>query len=199
MKRTLVAVILGIALSVTTARGQGRVVLNTYVVNGYMGAPVYYGNAGAGGPVGISIQGVWNVQLAYYVGTGITDPAGYGSLLPVWNLNAAIVNPNFHGGWSWGYFEWSPDYIVPDYPSTGGVPAEVELLVFNGSDYASSTIRGHSAAFTLPAIATGGDYPRPLDGLASFSVYLIPEPSGLALAGLGIGVLAVYRRQRSAR
>jgi hypothetical protein len=191
MKRILLTTILGIMATVST-HGQGTVFLNNYVMNSYAGAPVYYGNAGSGGTVGVPIAGPYNVQLAYFVGPGIVDPAGSGDLLGSWLMNAAIRPESFYG---WGVF-LDYAYTLPDYPSTGRVPVQLEMLVFTGSTYATSTIRGHSAAFTLSWVAVGAQIPPSLEGLQSFSIYLIPEPSGLGLAGLGIATLMVLRRRR---
>jgi hypothetical protein len=55
---------------------------------------------------------------------------------------------------------------------------------------------GRSNPFNLAAI--GGDSnPAPsLTGLQSFSIYLIPEPSTFALAGLGAAAMLIFRRRR---
>jgi hypothetical protein len=193
MKRILIAAILGIAASASTY-AQGWIQLNTWYVDSYSGAPVLYGNAGSGGTVGMPIGGNYNVQVAYFVGTGIVDPAGPGDLLASWLLDAAIRPEIFDAT---GEFGDPVVYTLPNYPSTGGVPVQLELLVFTGSSYASSTIRGHSAAFSLSSAAVGTQYPPLMDDLRSFSIYLIPEPSGLALAGLGAVALMIYRRRET--
>jgi len=188
MKRTLIASILGIAASVVSSYGNGFIWFNTYVVNNYHGAPVTYY------PGSSPVSGLWNVQMAYYVGTGITDPSSSNSLLSNWNLDGAVVNTTFFDK---GYVAVSPSYSIPAYPSTGGVPVELEMLVFNGVSYAGSTIRAHSAAFTLPSIAVGVELPTTMNGLVGFS--LIPEPSTFALAGLGAAGWLSFRRRNGAR
>jgi hypothetical protein len=55
---------------------------------------------------------------------------------------------------------------------------------------------GASPVFTVNAI--GGDFNTPpnLVGLQSFNIYLIPEPSTFALAGLGAAALMIFRRRK---
>jgi hypothetical protein len=55
---------------------------------------------------------------------------------------------------------------------------------------------GRSNPFTLSAI--GGDFNTPpnLVGLQSFNIYLVPEPSTFALAGLGAAALLIFRRRK---
>lgn len=63
---------------------------------------------------------------------------------------------------------------------------------------AGLTRAGTSAPFNVLAIG-GGDPPNPapaLTGLTSFNIYLIPEPSTFALAGLGAAALMIFRRRK---
>lgn len=54
---------------------------------------------------------------------------------------------------------------------------------------------GKSGPFTVEAI--GGTQPAPyLLNLKSFNIYLIPEPSTFALAGLGAAALMIFRRRK---
>jgi hypothetical protein len=164
MKRRLVAEILGLAglaVSIVSTHGRGFVWFNTYSVNSYAGAPVFYGS-GSGGPLGTPIEGIYNTQLIYYFGT-VTDPAGDGQLLGSFSLNAAVVSADFFEG----EVNLPAAYIIPDYVSG---PVTFEMLVFTGPSYDASVIRGHSAAITLPYIATGAAMPPLLDGLASFAI-----------------------------
>jgi len=55
---------------------------------------------------------------------------------------------------------------------------------------------GKSGAFTVASIG-GSSNPAPnLVGLQSFSIYIIPEPSTMALAGLGAAALLIFRRRK---
>lgn len=55
---------------------------------------------------------------------------------------------------------------------------------------------GKSTAFNLTAI--GGDFNTPpyLVGFQGFNIYFVPEPSTLALAGLGAAALLIFRRRK---
>jgi hypothetical protein len=183
MKRVLVATILGMAAVVSTY-GQGKVALNTYAINSYAGAAVLQ--------AGVPITGAWNAQVISYVGTGIVDAAGSGSLNPLFSTGNLVAAGTFDAS---GFIQWGPDYIIANYPSSGGVAVQVELAVFNGASYASSLIRGHSAVLSLGSIAVGLGFATPLNGLASFSVEVIPEPSTFALAGLGAAAMLIFRRR----
>lgn len=55
---------------------------------------------------------------------------------------------------------------------------------------------GLSPAFNLNAIG-GVNNPSPnLVGLQSFNIYMVPEPSTMALAGLGAAALLIFRRRK---
>lgn len=55
---------------------------------------------------------------------------------------------------------------------------------------------GKSQLFTLASI--GGDFnvPTTMTGLTSFSIVSVPEPSSMALAGLGAASLLIFRRRK---
>jgi hypothetical protein len=185
MKRVLVATILGIAAAASTY-GQGKINFDTYAANNYgadgPGAVVVTQTPGGALVVGTG----WNVQMAYILGSA-SDAAGTGDLVGPWLLNAAVIAPSFNAN---GQIQ-AGIYTLPNY-SAGSIT--MEMLVFNGSSYAASTFRGHSAAFTMASIATGPTPPGTPDGLASF-VVLVPEPSTFALAGLGAAALLIFRRR----
>jgi hypothetical protein len=184
MKRILIAAILGIAVT-SPCLGEGKVQFENYTVNNYAGAPIFY-------TPGVLIPGSYgfNAELAYAFGT-VSDPAGNGGLLPAFALQGTLVPIGGIYSFGPGYFCDIWDERIPDYVSG---PITFEVLAFSGASYDTSIIRGHSAAFTLPYIATGIQLNgRQLNGMQSFTL-IIPEPSGLALAGLG--ALMIYRRRK---
>ncbi len=193
MKRTVVASVLGMAASVAmvaSSYGQGSVWLDNYNNNAYAGSRInYLSVAGRTDGTGVLVADGYHAQLWYEFST-IVDPAGNGDLLG--GLLAAPVATIFSAapGTLVGVTE-----TIPGYASG---PISFEIVAYNGADYASSGIRGHSAAFTLASIATGTTLPGYLDGAASFSVMpvvLVPEPGTLALVGLGAASLMLFRRR----
>jgi hypothetical protein len=192
MKRILIAAILGIAAAAPGQNAGGLWFQNyfiNYSGNSYHPAFIFY-------TPGVPIPGSdgFHAELAYAFGT-FSDSAGGGALLPTFALQGTLVP--IGGGYSFGpgTFNDIVEERVPDYP---GGPVTLEVLAFNGASYETSTVRGHSAAFTLPYLALGAQMPPTLDGMQSFTV-MIPEPSGLALAGLGAMTLMIFRRRRIAR
>jgi len=177
MKKTILILALGIVVSVAPAYGQGYIFFNNYgtTTDAIVRGP---GVTGVGGPVSFG----YTAGLAYGFGT-ITDPA----MLTLSGITQAF-NPAIPG-----YFT-GPIVQIPDY--TGG-PITFQVLAYNGADYASSVLSGSSALFTLPSIATGiqpvGEFGP---ALRPFSI-VIPEPTTIALVGLGLVSLLVYRRRKS--
>jgi hypothetical protein len=55
---------------------------------------------------------------------------------------------------------------------------------------------GKSGTFTVNAIGGGLNPPPVLSGLQSFSMYIIPEPTSMALVGLGAAAALIFRRRK---
>jgi len=115
---------------------------------------------------------------------------------------ASVATANFVAA---GYFQGSPA-TVAIATVTPGTAAFLQVRVFStasGSFAAAQTANlantwGQSGVFS---VVTGGagsppTTPAPLTGLTSFSLNVIPEPSSLALAGLGAAALLVFRRRK---
>lgn len=195
MKKLLVAGILGLAAT-TYVQGQGQVILYNYTT------PSTYINYGAnsGGTLGTGIVGAqWTIAL-YYAAGDVTGAA-----------NAAMSGDG-GGGALAGGFTLAPltSTLIDGYPgqfnkvvenlATSGTTTFI-VVAYNGLSYAdpTSTVKGHSLAFTAPAnvspttpviIGQGGF-------MSSFSVVgPIPEPSTFALAGLGLASLLIFRRRK---
>jgi hypothetical protein len=167
MKKTILAAALGIVASIAPAYGQGSIFFNNY------GATTDAIITFCGGPTtGFS------ASLLYQFGGGALTALG----------NATAFNPAIPG-----YFT-GPIVTIPGY---SGGPISFVVQAYSGADYTSSVIRGQSALFTLPnGIATGtqpvGEFGP---SFVSFSV-CIPEPATIALVGLGLVSLLIFRRQR---
>ncbi len=84
---------------------------------------------------------------------------------------------------------------------TAGGAADIQVKVFNGSDFASSMIRGESTVFSVNTGNAGSppSSPANLFGLTSFSVMnvaAVPEPTTVALGVMG-GLGLLFRRRKS--
>jgi hypothetical protein len=55
---------------------------------------------------------------------------------------------------------------------------------------------GRSQEFNVNAMGGAFNVPPTLDNLTSFNIWLIPEPTGFALAGLGVGALLIFRQRK---
>jgi PEP-CTERM motif-containing protein len=185
MKRNIAAVILGIASAITvvgSAHAQGRIFFSSYNIT--TDAQVTYTPGGAG------INNTYTAGLWYFLGTAtLSAGAGAGVLPSGWEIGN--VTAQYATAAPVGYFN-GPVVNISDYVSG---PITFVVTAYNGADYNSSPSRAHSAAFTLPSIATGttgaGEFGP---GFTSFSI--VPEPSIFALSGLGAAALMLIRHKR---
>jgi hypothetical protein len=195
MKKTLVAAILGLVAS-ASVMAQGRINLFNYNYAQGGGAHQIF-NVGGTAPIEPGLG--FNVGVYYQLSanqtftdpTGFADPSSAGWIL---GTGANSTAPFL----STGYYQAAGDWTIGP---NGYVSGQISVLIvaYNGADYASSLIRGHSAAFNMtPATGTDGA-PETFNGQAPFQVYnvaVIPEPSTFALAGLGLASLLIFRRRK---
>jgi hypothetical protein len=202
MKKTIVMAVLGVAASVASSYGQGFVNFTTYSANNGTGVAVYEGVSGS---TQIIPDG-FKFDVYYALGTAVTDPVNtaLGSSItsaPSGLTDYGLVGVTSSGGNS----EPDPTTLTLNTYVSGAVTFEV--VAFNGSSYADSTIRGRSGSFTMPALATGsapvtniGDTALG-SGAGTFpTMYVtsVPEPTTLALAGLGgLASLVALRRKQA--
>jgi len=192
MKRRVIGTLLGIVASLVTAvssHGQGQIWFDNYNnqnpsgPNSGYSSPISVGNGPLSGqlaPVGFT------VELHYVLGTAV-DP-----------------NPGNPSNFGFGTLAASspvsmPGYVLPSIatiPTYTSGPITFQLDAFgtiSGNQY-----RGKSPVLTLPSIATGTTLPGFLDGLQSFSVFLVPEPGTLTLVICG-GAAWIMRRRIASR
>ncbi len=211
MKKSLVLSILGLSAAAVTSYGQGQITLDTYlssssVVVKYLSSPV---TAGLGLYVGL-YYGPANVNAIGSVAPdliGIADPMSLYSGFTLATGPGAVVN-----GWV-GYTGqfWNSLFGGPQTSfqiAASGTPASYTLMlvVYNNlSGYNASSIRVHSTAFQMtagnPTYAGSGDVGLGMDsyfgGPTAFGIYPVPEPTTLALAGLGGLSLWLMRRKKT--
>jgi len=195
MKKTIVMAALGLTASAVSSFGQGSVLFSSYNANNGAGAYTYLFNSTTAIPDG------FHADLYDAAGT-VSDPvninlatgAGSVSSLPTGLTDLNITGVTYSGG----YFNDGANIITT---ATSG-PITFEVVAFNGSTYATSTIRGRSGSFTMTGLNAA---PAPLNqlgdngpGFPAMYVASVPEPTTLALAGLGgLASLVALRRKQA--
>lgn len=84
------------------------------------------------------------------------------------------------------------DVSVPGVAA--GAQATLLMRAYNGATYEASLNRGESAPITI-TLGGGTLPPANLTGLQGFTTTVIPEPSTIAIAALGLGALLLRRRK----
>jgi hypothetical protein len=94
-------------------------------------------------------------------------------------------------------------YFIANARQIGGVPggsaAAVQVRVWDtttGTSWDNATIRGESNVIDPLTLVAAPGTPPNLSGLQSFSLYVVPEPSTIALGVLGAAALLFARRRK---
>lgn len=204
MKRTLVASILGAVASLATVAssyGQGQVVFNTYVGTVYQ--PIKYTSDSTklfvtdAGLAGTTVDNQFSAELYYALGSGFT------SLSQLTALPASISLVNNAGAANTRGFVLGSAVDIPGYVSG---PVTFAIVAWKSSGAHSengynvdplNAYQGASGLWTESSIAAS---PSPADffqvNLPALAVSAVPEPSMLALGGLGSAALLMFRRRK---
>jgi PEP-CTERM motif len=181
MKKSILIAVLGVAACAATSYGQGYVVMNSYSANAGAGAITTLG--------GTPVSSAWTAELYFALGT-VSDSAGVG--LPGAGFTALPSSITSYDANNDGYFQNATPVVIPGY-SSGAI--SFEILASGGSLY-------RSGAFTESKIGTDPASPPSVFGDNGTGmpnmVIPVPEPTTLALAGLGgLASLVAMRRKQS--
>lgn len=204
MKRKIVAsafCVLGALTISSVAYGQGNIVFQNYDFSSSgaaLNAPVTYSESG------IAVGGEFHAILMYSLNGGVTyeyiNPSVNGNTTYPTTFGFDPSTADGDAGNYAGYF-FGNSVVLPDYTS-GNVTFIVQA--YSGSSFGEAGFySGQSSPFVVSASnITTGNTPAsgPLIGMQGFTVSLVavPEPSTLALAGLGgFGMLMAMRRKKA--
>jgi len=202
MKKTIIMAALGLAASAVSSYGQGSVIFSSYSANGTAGVATYLGLGGST----TTIPSSFHADL-YAVAGAFSDPVNTSVSTSITALPAAgltdlgILGVTYSQSYNGlNYFNSGP--VATPTPTGAGITFEV--VAFNGSSYANSTVRGRSGSFTMASLNAA---PAPLNHLGDngqpfpvMYVTSVPEPTTLALAGLGgLASLVALRREEPQR
>jgi len=189
MKKSLLLGIVATSIGVASSHGQGKIFVDNY--NSTLQPLITFN--------GVAVDNSFKMGLYYAQGNQVAgtvaDPSGVA--VPT-ALNALLLLGSGTGSvtpWAVpGRFAALSQFTAS--PNAGDV-VTIEIVVYNGQDYASSLVRGHSNPFIVTAPA--GSATPPIytgDFMPSFSVAAVPEPATFALIGLGTGALLFLRRRK---
>lgn len=201
MKKTIISSILGltVAATVTTSQAQGFIRFSSYIANGNVGATTDV--------AGTLVGNTYFAGLYYAFGNNVSDsnagdPTGIPGSSFTLSLDPLAKQQYAVGSATAGYFDGGI-VSIPGYVS-GPVSFEVTAWT-GGTSYGDplNTFRGRTGVFTVGSLATGaspaGNFGDGVGStpMANFTVIsVVPEPSTLALVGLGTGALLFFRRDR---
>jgi len=84
------------------------------------------------------------------------------------------------------------------YTLPGGVTDYFQVLAWTGNtSYANATTKGASAVFTESIPAGSTAFPADISnvGVVALTTSVVPEPSTLAMAGVGLASMLIFRRK----
>jgi len=204
MKKSLILAVLGVAVTAATSFGQGHVYFANYAPAGTGGTSdpgvdalvTYASSQVPAGKESLAVGSGFSAELFYSIGGGTPTTALTSSIQPFFATDGDTGNGA-------GYFVFGA-IDIPGYTS-GVISFQVD--VFNTvtiGGYAPGAITGQSQVLTAAGISTGlalGNslgYNLTSGTFAPFTVSAtVPEPSTLALAGLGLAALVAYRRKQA--
>jgi hypothetical protein len=192
MKKALVLGIMALG-AVATSYGQGFTIFDNYDCAPYM--PIVYGTGHTAALIGKGVADAnVHADLLYTLGVSGTASTDLGLSVPIDPTAVDSLPAANHG-----YFKGGA-VTIPGYVS-GPVTFQVEAWdITTGSSYATAGDKGASAVWQESSLATTGlpvqfwaSLPGP-NGAPLLSL-VVPEPSILALSGVGLAALMLRRKK----
>jgi hypothetical protein len=192
MKKSVVIAVLGAAGFAVSSYGQGVIQFDTYA-GSYNGGSIAQVSQLAGGAV--VADGIFSGELYYAFGT-VSDPVSATAASITQAISAQFTAlPSSVTAVIGGYIQDGTQVQIPGYTATTGpITFEIGFVGSNGQI-------GRSGSFTessinvlgVPATTFGANGPGP----GQMLVASVPEPTTLALAGLGglASLIALRRKQ----
>jgi hypothetical protein len=207
MKKSVILSILGLTMGAVASYGQGAIAFDTYDAAGGTGILTTYGATGNGGVAGTGINSTFTGELIWST-SNPSEAATSSSASASLPLNLVFNTPG-NGGATGGTGTYNTSGVLPGFvhgsnlniTAAVGTSLFFEVVAFNGPTYGANGFwSGHSASFAA-SLVTGTTLPSAdqIDSLAPFNVYFVavPEPTTMALGGLGLAALLVARRKKA--
>jgi hypothetical protein len=86
------------------------------------------------------------------------------------------------------------EYVVPGIGAGATIYLEVEGWLGNSSTYAGAVTKGTTAVFTEALVAVPGTS-NDIEDMPALNLTAVPEPSTLAMAGVGLASMLIFRRR----
>jgi len=189
-------------MATSSSYGQGAIFLSNYVSSTNIPSPIK--NA-ANIPIGSGFTiGLYWVS-GNVVGSVGADPSGTAD--PSTLGGGLAVGTSLGSTAAIGFFGYPGAYQAGNTFVTGLPGSSVitlEIVAYNGANYGVSNVRGHSAAFAMTTTAAPSPT-APMTGPAEtaalsdggFRALPVPEPTTMALGGLGGLALLLIRRKQA--
>jgi len=205
MKKAIVLSIIGVAASGIAAFGQGAIFFDNYSTATYNTDQVLWGvNSGHTSGTAVGTTAV-DVQLFYELGTVSTSQANFAATATAGLQGAISLAFNPSGGYGVGPYGY---YDVGNQILTGWSSGPVTFMVeawdtTTGATFALATVKGYSAlwqetsasgGYGIVASSNPSLYGADWQGVTLTGV---PEPTTLALGGLGLAALLIARRKKA--
>ena len=197
MKKSIVLAILGMAAGVTSSHAQGVVNFSNY----YSGSAPTVNYAAVNvpaGKAGLQVGTEFNAELYYFLGTATSTTQLSADAASITPFGVAPISyPAVDGQTSYGAGHWFGNSNLPVPGSSASEVVTLDVYAFNAATLGAATVAGSSGMFT---IALGGGLiqaPSLKGNMPNFTVQnAVPEPTTLALGGLGLAALMLFRRKQ---